>query len=233
MNQGKLLVIIPAHNEEESLESTVSQIMQAAPDIDFVVVNDGSTDSTGDICRSRGFRCIDLPVNVGLSHAVKCGMVYAMQHGYEFAMQFDADGQHDARFIAPMLEMAKRENCDIVIGSRFLEASMPMSFRMLGSRVIRGLIQLMTGFRMTDPTSGMRIYNRNMIRLFAVMSNMNPEPDTISYLIRCGARVREVPVIMHERSCGQSMFSLYYSIEYMARVAFSLCFVQLFRKKVF
>lgn len=231
MNQGKLLVVIPAHNEEESLETTVRQLMGTVPGVDFVVVNDGSTDATGEICRSRGFRCIDLPVNVGLSHAIKCGMVYANNGGYSYVLQFDADGQHDARYISEMLEQLQHEDCDIVIGSRFLAQPMPLNARTIGARILSALIRLVSGQRLTDPTSGMRMYSSRMIRLFAVQTNMNPEPDTLSYLIKCGVRVKELPVVMHERQGGKSMFSLVSSVEYMVRTAFSLCFVQVFRKK--
>lgn len=231
MTVKKLLVIIPAYNEEKCIVQTVQHLKAVLPDVDYVVINDGSSDATSALCRENGYRCIDLPVNVGLAYAVKCGMIYAHREGYEYAMQFDADGQHDANYIQPLLEAMQRENLDVAIGSRFLNAEMPVNMRMVGSRMIRGLIRLFSGQTLTDPTSGMRMYNRRMIRAYATMANMTPEPDTISYLIRCGVRVADVPAVMHERTAGESMFSFYSSARYMVHMFFSLCFVQLFRKK--
>lgn len=99
MTVKKLLVIIPAYNEEKCIVQTVQHLKAVLPDVDYVVINDGSSDATSALCRENGYRCIDLPVNVGLAYAVKCGMIYAHREGYEYAMQFDADGQHDANYI--------------------------------------------------------------------------------------------------------------------------------------
>lgn len=231
MKKSGLLVIIPAYNEEECIVQTVRHLTAVLPDVDYVVVNDGSSDATLSLCRENGCRCIDLPINVGLAHAVKSGMIYAYREGYDYALQFDADGQHDARYIRPLLEKMQREDLDVAIGSRFLKAKMPVSMRTIGARMIRGLIRLFSGQTLTDPTSGMRLYNRRMIRTFATRTNMTPEPDTVSYLIKCGARVADVPVVMHERAAGESMFSFGRSVRYMVHMFFSLCFVQLFRKK--
>lgn len=231
MKKEKLLVIVPAHNEEESIVTTVEHLKKEMPEADYIVINDGSTDDTPTLCRKNGYPCIDLPINVGLAYAVKCGMIYAFREGYDYALQFDADGQHDAHYIRPLLDAMRSDGLDVAIGSRYLEAEMPVTMRTIGARMIRGLIRLFSGKTLTDPTSGMRMYSRRVMHTFATRTNMTPEPDTISYLIRCGCRVAEVPVIMHERTAGKSMFSFYNSARYMVHVLFSLCFVQLFRKK--
>jgi len=231
MDNKQVLIIIPAFNEEDNIAKTIMHLLEHMPDAEYIVVNDGSTDATSKICHQKGYPCIDLPINVGLSHAIKCGMVYAYRNGYRYAVQFDADGQHDASYIVPLAQMAQQEDCDIVIGSRFLNKKMPFTMRMMGSRMIIGLIRLVSGQRLCDPTSGLRIYNEKMIRLFATMSNMNPEPDTVSFLIKCGAKVREIPVEMHDRVAGKSMFSVISSMEYMTKMIFALCFVQMFRRK--
>ena len=229
--RNELLIIIPAYNEAENIEATVEQIRRFAPGCDYIVVNDGSSDRTAAICRNRRYRMIDLPINVGLTHAVKAGMMYAYEEGYEYAMQFDGDGQHDARCIAPLLDAVKSGECDIAIGSRYLQFKPKLNARGLGSRILSALIRITSKQRLTDPTSGMRLYNRPIINLYASKANINPEPDTISYLIRCGVRVKEVPVEMRERTGGKSKFSTMSSIDYMVRIAFSLCFVQWFRKR--
>jgi glycosyltransferase involved in cell wall biosynthesis len=226
-----LLIIIPAYNEAENIKNTIAHIGQFAPDYDYIIVNDGSSDHTLDICREKHYPVINLPIHVGLTHAVKAGMMYAFEKGYGYAIQFDSDGQHDARRIAPLYNAVRSGECDIAIGSRYLNAAPKLSMRVVGSRILSFLIKLSAKQRLTDPTSGMRLYNRRIIGLFARVANINPEPDTISYLIRCGVRVKEVPVEMMERTNGESMFSSMSSVDYMIRIAFSLLFVQWFRKR--
>lgn len=226
----KILIIIPAYNEAENIVRVVSHLKEHFPQYDYVVVNDGSRDSTADLCREHGFNLIDLPVNLGLSGAVQTGMRYAARKGYDAAIQYDGDGQHDARFIAPMVEALENGN-DIVIGSRFVTEKKPATLRMLGSRMITDAIRLTTGVRVNDPTSGMRLYDRKMIELFAHDINLGPEPDSISYLLRCGASVSEVQVEMHERIAGTSYLTLGRSIRYMANMFISILFIQFFRER--
>lgn len=227
----RILAIIPAYNEEANLERTLAPFLGNDPVCDYIVVNDGSADGTRQLCRARGFRTIDLPVNLGLTYAVKAGMMYAYEHGYDYAVQFDADGQHDYRYIHALYDEAQRSGCDIAIGTRFLTRQPPFSMRMLGSRLLSFLIRVCSGQRLTDPTSGMRLYNKRMIALYAKQPNINPEPDTIAYLLRCGITVREIQVEMHERMSGKSMFSIGASVDYMIHTAFSIVFIQWFRKR--
>lgn len=227
----KTLIIIPAFNEEESLEGTVSKLTAVAPHVDFLVVNDGSSDGTASVCRKNEYPFLDLPTNLGLAGAFQAGMKYAYRHGYDCAIQFDADGQHLPQYISD-LERAVESN-DIAIGSRFIEGGKGASLRMFGSSVIQGAIKLTTGKVIHDPTSGMRAFNRRMIKLMALELNMGPEPDTISYLMRsAGAKVVEVPVTMAEREAGESYFNAWSSAQYMLRMTFSILFIQFFRKRL-
>ena len=227
----KTLLIIPAYNEEESLEATIEHVRQVVPQVDFLIVNDGSKDATGMVCRKHAYPFLDLPINMGLAGAFQAGMKYAWRHGYDCAIQFDADGQHLPEYI-PALEEAIKAN-DIVIGSRFVDTPKPRSMRMLGSNLIAAAIRLTTGQKLTDPTSGMRAFNKRMIKQLALGLNFGPEPDTVSYLIkRADAKVAEVPVKMADRVAGESYLSPWKSSMYMLHMAISILFIQFFRKRI-
>ena len=227
---SKLLIVIPAHNEEANIVQVVEELTRGYPQYDYVVVNDGSRDKTAALCRAHGYRLIDLPVNLGLAGAFQTGLRFAAENGYDCAMQMDADGQHKPEYIAPMLA-ALEEGNDIVIGSRFLTVKKPKTLRMLGSYIISWSIRLTTGRAICDPTSGMRLFNRAMVEEFAQNLNYGPEPDTISYLIKNGAVVREVQVTMGEREAGQSYLTFWRSIEYMVKMSISILLIQWFRKR--
>lgn len=227
----KTLIIIPAYNEEASLGNTVAKLTAAVPEVDYLVVNDGSTDGTVRVCRDSGYPFLDLPCNLGLAGAFQAGIKYAHRHEYDCAIQFDADGQHLPQYICD-LEKAI-ETCDIAIGSRFVDHPKGSSLRMFGSSIIQGAIKLTTGQVIRDPTSGMRAFNRRMIKLLALGLNMGPEPDTVSYLIRAAhAKVVEVPVQMAEREAGESYFNWKSSAKYMLRMTLSILFIQFFRKSL-
>ena len=221
---SKLLIVIPAHNEEANIVQVVEELTRGYPQYDYVVVNDGSRDKTAALCRAHGYRLIDLPVNLGLAGA------FAAENGYDCAMQMDADGQHKPEYIAPMLA-ALEEGNDIVIGSRFLTVKKPKTLRMLGSYIISWSIRLTTGRAICDPTSGMRMFNRAMVEEFAQNLNYGPEPDTISYLIKNGATVKEVQVEMGERLAGQSYLTFWRSVQYMVKMSISILLIQWFRKR--
>lgn len=225
----RVLAIIPAYNEEESLQTTVEELKAVAPDIDFVVVNDGSSDDTAGVCRRNSYPMIDLPVNGGLTVGFQTGMKYALRKGYDAAVQFDADGQHLPQCLECMIHEMDRTNADIVIGSRFVEEKKDFSARMMGSRLISMIIRLTTGKRIADPTSGLRLFNRLMVKQFACDSMLNPEPESIAYLMRKGAKVCEVQVTMREREAGESYLSLGKSVAYMVRACTSILFLQWFR----
>lgn len=228
----RVLAIIPAYNEEDNIVSTVEDLTQHAPGVDYVVINDGSTDRTAEICRDRSFNMIELPANLGLAGGFQTGMKYALEQGYDYALQFDADGQHSAAYVWPMVEQAETEGSDIVIGSRFCTQKKPISARMFGSMLITGMIRLTTGQRIEDPTSGMRLFNRRMIRAFAHNYDFSPEPDTVALVIRNGGKVSEMQVEMRDRQAGESYLNFTKSVSYMLRVCLSILFIQWFRKGV-
>lgn len=226
----KCLVIIPAYNEEENIVRVVENLKNNYPMYDYIVINDGSSDSTAKICRKNGYELVELPVNLGLAGAFQTGLKYAYRNGYDYAIQFDADGQHRPEFIGPMLDKIQ-EGYDIVIGSRFVTEKKPHSLRMLGSNLISMAMKLTTGRRVKDPTSGMRMFNKKMIAEFALNMNYGPEPDTVSYLLKQGATIAEVQVEMDERIAGESYLNLTKSMMYMLRMLLSILLIQNFRKR--
>lgn len=226
----RLLMIIPAYNEEDNIVRVVNTIREQYPEYDYVVVNDGSTDHTSRRCHKNGFEIIDLPANLGLAGAFQAGLKYAYRKNYDCALQFDADGQHRPEYIKKMMKKME-EGYDIVIGSRYVKKAKEKSLRMLGSRIITKAILWTTGKKILDPTSGMRMFNRAMIKEFAVNMNYGPEPDTISYLVKQGASIAEVQVKMDERTAGTSYLNLTRSAMYMFRMLISIFFIQSFRKR--
>lgn len=227
---NKVLLVIPAFNEEKNIEKVVGPLAKSFPQLDYVVVNDGSRDSTAVICREKGYNLLDLPVNLGLAGCFQAGMKYAYRKKYAYAIQFDGDGQHRPEFIEAMTKKMD-EGYDIVIGSRFLTGKKDWSVRMIGSRLIAGAIRLTTGARLTDPTSGMRLFSRRMIEEFALNLNYGPEPDTVSFLIKQGAKVAEVPVTIDQRLEGESYLGPLTAVHYMARMLMSILLIQNFRKR--
>ena len=227
----KPLIIIPAYNEAENIVRVVEHLKEVVPQYDYVIINDGSSDATAELCRKNGYHLIDQKINLGLSGTFQCGMKYAEKHGYDAVVQFDGDGQHRPEYISKMLEKIE-EGYDIVIGSRFVELPKPKSMRMLGSNMISLFTRLTTGVVIRDPTSGMRMYGKRIIRFMAEEINLTPEPDTISYLIRCGAKVTEVQVEMDERIAGESYLTAWKSMQYMANVCMSILVIGAFRPKI-
>ena len=226
----KLLIIIPAYNEEQNIVTVIEDLKRKVPDYDYVIVTDGSKDGTAQVCREYGYNMIDLPINLGLSGAVSTGMRYADERGYDAVVQFDSDGQHQAEFLDKMKDFMEQEECDIVIGSRFVDTKKkPKTLRMFGSDIISLLIAITTGNRITDPTSGMRMYGREVYKQFIRDVNYIPEPDTICLLIKKGFKVKEVQVELKERISGQSYLNFLGSIKYMVKMSFSILFIQMFR----
>ena len=226
----KVLLVIPAYNEEKNIKKVVGRLVDEFPELDYVVVNDGSRDRTAQICRENGYNLLDLPVNLGLAGCFQAGMKYAYLKGYSYAIQFDGDGQHRPEYIKPMRDKMD-EGYDIVIGSRFVEKKKDWSPRMLGSRLIGAAIRLTTGARICDPTSGMRMFSRSMIEEFALNLNYGPEPDTLSVLLKQGARVAEIQVEIDERLEGESYLKPVVAVKYMARMLVSIFLIQNFRKR--
>lgn len=226
-----LLIIVPAYNEEANIERVIDRLKEHFPEYDYVVVNDGSKDRTAQICRERGYNILDLPVNLGLAGGFQAGLKYAARYGYRYAIQIDGDGQHRPEYIGDMRRTMEEGGYDIVIGSRFVGQKKPMTMRMLGSNLIEMAIRVTTGVDIKDPTSGMRMFSKRMIEEFAKGLNYGPEPDTVSYLIKQGARVAEVPVVMDEKVSGASYLTPINASRYMLKMLLSILLIQNFRKR--
>ena len=226
---SKILLIIPAFNEEENIVSVVEEIKSYAG-LDYVIINDGSADNTAKLCREKGYNIVNLYVNLGLAGAFQTGAMYAYEKGYDYAVQFDGDGQHKPEYIEKM-HKKMQEGFNIVIASRCVDIKKPFSARMFGSNLISFAIWCMTGAKIKDPTSGMRMYDRKLIEEFAFNINYAPEPDTVSYLLKQGAKVAEIPCTMNERKAGVSYLTPFNACKYMLRILTSILFIQNFRKR--
>lgn len=225
----KTLVVIPAYNEALNIEKTVHDLEVNAPEVDYVVVNDGSKDNTLEVLKKNDFNYIDGFCNLGLFGAVQTGFKLAIKENYDIVIQFDGDGQHSAKYIAPLVKEIEKGN-NIVIGSRFVDEKKPFTARMIGSRLIAGAIKLVTGKTITDPTSGFRAYDRDCILDYANEMNNPPEPDTLVYMLRKQRKIKEIQVQMSDREFGESYLNLVNTIKYMSRMMVSIFLIQSFRK---
>lgn len=225
----KLLIIIPAYNEESNVERVIANLkmnFKEGDDIGYIIINDGSTDNTKKLLDDRNYNHIDLPCNMGLSSAMQLGYKYGYEKGFECAIQFDGDGQHQANYITDML-LKIEEGYDIVIGSRFLNKKKDNSLRMLGSRIITCLIKLISGQYISDPTSGMRMLNRAEMYEFAYNKNYKPEPDSLAKEILKGRKIIEIPVEMQERVSGNSIYEgLFNAAKYMISMTISILLIR-------
>ncbi|MDE5716292.1 MAG: glycosyltransferase family 2 protein [Lachnospiraceae bacterium] len=221
----RVLVIIPAYNEAENIVNVVKHMMEAAPQYDYLVVNDGSTDDTRDLCQEESFHYLDLPINMGIGGAVQAGYVYARKFDYDIAVQVDGDGQHDIAYLDRLLEPIINGDADVVIGSRFLEKEGFQSTlgRRMGINILSGLIWLVTGRRIMDVTSGYRAVNKMFIKIYSEDYPMDyPEPEAIVAAIMHLGRVKEVPVQMRAREGGTSSITFKKSIYYMIKVTLAI-----------
>lgn len=222
----KKIVIIPAYNEQGSILATIADIKEHAPGFDYVVINDCSKDDTLKVCRENNICVLDLPINLGIGGAVQTGYLYAFRNGYDIAVQFDGDGQHDAKFLNMMAHKLEDEDLDMVIGSRFIdnEGFQSSRVRRIGIRFFEHLLKILFGQNITDATSGMRMCNRKVMELFIKDYPKDyPEPETVARLLRHKLKVKEVPVIMRERQAGvSSISSLHKSVYYMCKVTLAI-----------
>lgn len=226
----KILAIIPAFNEEECLANTVSNLKATCPEVDYLVVNDGSSDATRDIILGNRLNGVNLPINTGLASAFKTGMKYAYRNGYDAAVQFDADGQHLPEYIPVMAAKLEQENASIVAASRYLDGTVkPQGARGAGSKLITWLIKVTTGAHITDPTSGMRMYNRDLIERFACKFDCAPEPDMLARVALNGDKIVEIQVEMQERQGGESYLKLGNVIRYMSRTCLAILMARILK----
>ncbi|MBE6140750.1 MAG: glycosyltransferase family 2 protein [Firmicutes bacterium] len=233
----KILLIIPAYNEEKNIVKTVMPIKELNLEnyqIDYIVINDGSTDKTKEICQNEKFNFLDLSSNLGIGGAVQTGYKYALKKEYDIAIQFDGDNQHDIAYLKDLVEMIEN-GYDLVIGSRFVSelSEFKSSFlRRVGISFLSWLIKVCTKEKIYDVTSGYRACNKKLISYFAkVYPTDYPEPDSLVQVLKKGYKVKEIPVKMRSRENGKSSIKGFKSIYYMIKVSFAIILADLASKE--
>ena len=223
--RNQVLVIIPAFNEEKNIEQVILEAKRLNGSVDYLVVNDCSTDNTEQILREKNIPHISLPINLGIGGAVQAGYRYAHNNGYDVAIQLDGDGQHDSSYLSVMIEEIE-EGADVVIGSRYLEKKGFQSsvLRRIGIRLLSEVIWLCTGKRIKDVTSGFRAINRRYIELYSKDYPQDyPEPEAIVYAAVKGGIIKEIPVVMRERKNGKtSIGGVWKAAYYMIKVTLAI-----------
>jgi len=221
----KTIVVIPAYNEKDTLENLINDIRTNASNVDYVVVNDCSTDESVKLLDEIDAVYLNCPINLGIGGAVQTGYKYALDNGYDIAIQVDGDGQHDVAYINDMIKIIESGEANVVIGSRFIdkEGFQSSSSRRVGINILSRLIWLMCGVKIKDVTSGYRAVDKGMIKLFADnYPDDYPEPEVIVTSVLHGAKVKEIPVIMRERTAGTSSINLKKSVYYMVKVSLAI-----------
>lgn len=222
---AKVLIIIPAYNEQDNIVDVINDIKNNASLYDYLVINDCSTDKTKNILLENNINFISMPVNMGIGGTVQTGFKYAYANGYDIVIQFDGDGQHKARYIPEMVKIISDNKANIVIGSRFLDKQGYQStfFRRLGIKYFKTLIWLMSGISITDPTSGFRACNLSVMEMFSIYYPQDyPEPESIMSVIRKKFKIAEISVEMSERNGGKSSIGVFNSIYYMLKVTLAI-----------
>ena len=231
----KILLIIPAYNEEENILKTCNKIKEENKNLDFIVINDGSKDRTLEILKENKLPHIDLIHNLGIGGAVQTGYKYALENDYDIAIQFDGDGQHDVRYVEKLIKPILDGEADFTIGSRFVEELSTFKSsraRRIGINIISFFIKLFTGKKIYDTTSGFRAVNKDIIKLFAEHYPIEyPEPVSTTELLKLDKRVKEVSVEMNEREGGVSSIRAWKNAYYMFNVILSIIIVSIRRYK--
>lgn len=221
----KVLIIIPAYNEEENIEKVVDNLITNFPQYDYVIVNDGSTDRTKKVCQERRYEVLNLSINMGIGGAVQTGYCYARDNDYDIAVQIDGDGQHDVGFLESMIRYMEAEHADCVIGSRFMqkEGFQSSGLRRTGIRFLSILGFILTGVRIRDITSGYRLVNRRFIQIFAQDYPADyPEPEAMVITAVHKGKIVEYPVVMRQREGGTSSITFKKSVYYMFKVTLAM-----------
>lgn len=240
MEQKKILLIIPAYNEAEGIVDVVRRVNQyiekTAYNLDYIVINDGSTDNEEEILQKNKINHVELVQNLGIGGAVQTGYMYAMQNGYDIAVQFDGDGQHDIESLPSLVDPILKDVADFTVGSRFAQDSESQfkstGARQIGIKILSMLIRFSSGVRIKDVTSGYRAGNRKVIEQFVTRyPSKYPEPESYMHLVANRIRVKEVGVNMFERSTGESSINVLNSITYMMTVSLSILFATIIGKE--
>jgi len=221
----RLLVIIPALNEEASLPYVIGQIQAAAPQADILVINDGSRDHTAQVAAQAGAFVVTLPYNLGIGAARQTGFQFACQGGYSYVIEVDGDGQHDPNEMGEILGPLFTGEADVVAGARYIEDRGYITpwLRRLGIIILASLISAAVRRRVTDPTSGFRASNRKAIEACAESYPADyPEPESVVQFWKAGLRMKEVPVTMNARYGGQSSITPFRSFYYMVKVILAI-----------
>lgn len=221
----KCLIIIPAYNEAANIEKVINNIVQNYPQYDYVIINDGSTDKTEEVCANAGYQVLNLPINMGIGGAVQTGYRYAKKNNYDVAVQIDGDGQHDVAFLEDMLKLLESGEADVVIGSRFVqkEGFQSSQIRRVGIRFLSILARILTGVQIRDITSGYRVVNRRFIEIYAGDYPADyPEPEAMIIAAVHGGIIKEYPVVMRERENGTSSITFKKSVYYMIKVTLAM-----------
>ena len=235
MKECKILLIIPAFNEEKSIAKTIDDVLSTG--YDYIVINDGSTDKTPDILAKKHCNFINLPCNLGIGGAVQTGYKYAAKHNYDIAIQFDADGQHTISYLNALIQPILDKEADLTIGSCFIDKSLKnkrSSFiRRFGIKFLSGTIKLFSGKRIYDPTSGFRAADKSIIELFAEDYPLEyPEPISNYELLKSHKyKLKEVPVKMNKRAAGKSSIHSWKSAYAAINVFLSILIISLGRSK--
>lgn len=225
----KVLIIIPAFNEQDNIGKLIEKINRNnyKHTVDVLVINDQSFDNTSLIAKNLGAKVIDLPCNLGIGGAVQTGYMYASLHDYDVAIQVDGDGQHNPKYVNLLVEPIANGDADIVVGSRYInyEGFQSSKIRRLGIWYLKSLINILSGLKITDPTSGYRACSKEVISFFATNYPKDyPEPESIMYVKRKKLKVLEIPVIMNEREAGVSTINFQRSVYYMIKVSLAIIF---------
>ena len=232
--ENKTLLIIPAYNEEENILRVCKEIEEKKPNIDYIVINDGSTDNTLKILQENNINHINLIHNLGIGGAVQTGYKYALEKGYDIAIQYDGDGQHDIKYVDQICEPLISKEADLCIGSRYLDkttSNFKSTFmRRLGKNIISMIIKIFWSKKITDPTSGFRAGNKKVIEQYAKEYPSDyPEPESIVTLLKLGYNVVERKVNMREGIAGKSFVNVWTSTKYMLKVSLAIVIDSIFK----
>lgn len=230
----KILVIIPAYNEQDSIINVINKLKNDCPRADYVVINDCSKDNTLSVLKENNTSFVNLPINLGIGGGVQTGYKYALENGYDIAIQIDGDGQHDTAYLDKVIAPIEEGVADIAIGSRFIdkEGFQSSGMRRAGIKFLSALIKICCGTKVRDVTSGFRAVNRKYIKMYAYDYPTDyPEPEAIVQASVDSARIAEIPVIMKERETGQSSIYAWKSIYYMIKVSLAIIICRISKRR--